>query len=63
MKAEIKEAIESMADALVKGIGAHLKGEEIATIEEIKERNINITLLKINSLQNKQTPKKNDNFR
>jgi hypothetical protein len=63
MKAEIKDAINSLADALVKGIGSHLKDEETATIEEIKQRNVNIALLKIEKALTTTAPRKNGNFR
>jgi hypothetical protein len=50
MKSEIKSTVETCVENILKSIGNQLKGEETATLEEIKTRNINIALLKIDGI-------------
>ena len=50
MKNEIKTAIERLVESLLSSVGDSLTGKTTDTIEEIKERNINVALIRVNEL-------------
>jgi len=52
MNEEMKGIMTSLLNSVLSNIADKLKGENTDTIETIKERNLNISLLKIRALMN-----------